>query len=186
SDLRPACMTTSDHGLFTQLNLGRVINRKCFVMLPERSFIVHQSAKDESLRLFRCCPPDEIEVRNEGDGLSKNKFITCLRIWIFQKRLRITESLGIEFVARDVWHISLSVPHTDMRPISAGRIWLWQFYMRAERRWCTGFSLARCSFPVHPEAVLVIEAYEGKPGRATPPRQLQIHQTGHEALLPLE
>ncbi|KAG1750500.1 uncharacterized protein EDB91DRAFT_1344152 [Suillus paluster] len=74
SDMRLACMTTSNHELFTALNLGRVVN-----------------PKDESLRRFLGCPSDEIDVHDEGDGLCKNKFVACLRIRMFQKRLRITE-----------------------------------------------------------------------------------------------
>jgi hypothetical protein len=34
SGLRLACMFTSNHALFMQLNLGRVINRKCMALMP--------------------------------------------------------------------------------------------------------------------------------------------------------
>ncbi|KAG0707577.1 hypothetical protein DFH29DRAFT_995006 [Suillus ampliporus] len=89
SDLRLACMATSDHALFTSLNLGDNIN-----------------PKDESLRRLLGCPPDEVQVHDEGDGLRKIQFVTRLRIRMFQKRLRTTQELGVEFVARGVWSLS--------------------------------------------------------------------------------
>ncbi|KAG2134298.1 hypothetical protein BD769DRAFT_479583 [Suillus cothurnatus] len=47
SDLRLACIATSDHELFTQLNLGHVI-----------------SPEDESLKKNLGCPPDEVQVHS--------------------------------------------------------------------------------------------------------------------------
>ncbi|KAG2045175.1 hypothetical protein BDR03DRAFT_26272 [Suillus americanus] len=82
SDLRLACMSTSNHALFMELNLGRVIN-----------------SKDVSLRCFLGCPPDEVQVHDKGDRMCKNQFVACFHIRMFQKRLRTAGELGIEFVA---------------------------------------------------------------------------------------
>ncbi|KAG2036695.1 hypothetical protein BDR03DRAFT_1011450 [Suillus americanus] len=81
SDLRLACMQTSNHALFSQLNLQNT------------------DAKGESLRQFLGCPSDEIEV-HEGGELDDHQFIASSRIRMFQKRLRTTQELKQEFVAR--------------------------------------------------------------------------------------
>ncbi|KAG1857684.1 hypothetical protein DFJ58DRAFT_744987 [Suillus subalutaceus] len=139
SDLRLACMFTSNHALFTQLNLGRVINRK-----------------DNALRNFLGCPPDEVQVHDAGDGLHKIKFNICFCIRMFQKRLLMRQQLGIEFVA-------------------AGRIWLFQiFSMALDGLWRIFLSLSKESLPACPEAVLVIEAHSGKHDCATPPQDLRL------------
>ncbi|KAG1825616.1 uncharacterized protein BJ212DRAFT_1475013 [Suillus subaureus] len=85
SDLCLACMSTSNHALFMQLNLGHVIN-----------------SKDESLRHFLGCPPDEVQVHDKGDRMGKNQFVACFHIRMFQKRLHTAGELGIEFVAADM------------------------------------------------------------------------------------
>ncbi|KAG2071405.1 hypothetical protein BDR04DRAFT_1098510 [Suillus decipiens] len=84
SDLRQACIATSDHELFTQLNLGHIIN-----------------SKDESLRRFLDCPPDEAQVLSfAGDTPNKNQFSASFCIRMFQKRLHAnpTRELGMEFI----------------------------------------------------------------------------------------
>ncbi|OAX41926.1 hypothetical protein K503DRAFT_832877 [Rhizopogon vinicolor AM-OR11-026] len=78
SDLRLACMITSDNTLFTELHLGKI------------------NAKEESFRSLLCCTPDVIEVYELGN----NKFITCFQIMMFQKRMRAAQKVGnLEFVA---------------------------------------------------------------------------------------
>ncbi|KAG1857754.1 hypothetical protein DFJ58DRAFT_783226 [Suillus subalutaceus] len=96
SDLRLACMVTNDQALFSQLNLGNV------------------NSKDEPLRRSLGSSPDEVQVDSE-DGLGKSQFIARLRIRKLEKRLLITEEVGIEFVA-------------------GGRIWLFRFYMTCDGR----------------------------------------------------
>ncbi|KAG2369572.1 hypothetical protein BDR07DRAFT_527594 [Suillus spraguei] len=108
SDLRLACMMVSDHTLFTQLDLSEKI-----------------SPKDDSLRRFLGCPPDEIQVQELGDG----RFIACFRFRIFQKRLRITQKMGLEFVA-------------------GSRIWVLQFYLGKDGRWRAKYQLSEHSLPV--------------------------------------
>ncbi|KAG2045215.1 hypothetical protein BDR03DRAFT_995442 [Suillus americanus] len=138
SDLRLACMSTSNHGLFMQLNLGHVIN-----------------SKDESLRHFLGCPPDEVQVHDKGDRMCKNQFVACFHIRMFQKRLHTAGELGLEFVA-------------------AGRIWWFLIYMGNNGRWCIGFSLSHPSPPAHPEAALVIKAHSRTPDCATQPEDLKM------------
>lgn len=69
-DMRLACKIINDQASFAQLNLGYVSN-----------------STDEPLRRFLNCPPDEIQVQDTGDGLFENKFVACLCIRMFQKRL---------------------------------------------------------------------------------------------------
>ncbi|KAG1756551.1 uncharacterized protein EDB91DRAFT_23151 [Suillus paluster] len=88
SDVRLACMTTSDHALFMKLNLKG--NSNC---------------KDEPLNRSLGCPPDEIQV-HEGDGLPENQFTANFRIRMFQKRLRIAQNMRIELIAKGrIWYL---------------------------------------------------------------------------------
>jgi len=113
SDLHLACMATSDHALFMQLNLAKV-DCKCMVVLPTYeciNCINCVAPKDEPLRRSLGCPPDEVQV-NEGlrDGLGKNqKFVAYCRIRMFQKRMCITEHVNVEFVAGGMWPMSLGL-----------------------------------------------------------------------------
>ncbi|KAG1750424.1 uncharacterized protein EDB91DRAFT_1107354 [Suillus paluster] len=68
---------------------------------------------------------------------------------MFQKRMRIAQELGVEFVA-------------------GGRIWVLSFYMGLDGMWHVAYRLSKHNFPVHPNAVLVIEAHRGPPDCATP------------------
>lgn len=129
SDLRQACSATSDQELFAQLNLGRVIN-----------------SKDESLRRFLGCPPDEAQVSSLArNTLTEHHFSACFCIRMFQKRLRAnpTQALGMEFIL-------------------GGRIWLLKFSM-IKGKWCMRFSLSDDGAPVSVlYSVLVIQAPSGK------------------------
>ncbi|KAG1789604.1 uncharacterized protein HD556DRAFT_1446830 [Suillus plorans] len=85
SDLRLACMRTSNHALFCKLNFQNT------------------DAQDESLRQFLGCPQDEIEVHNVAE-LDDNQFVVSFRIRMFQKRLCTTRRLNYDFVARGrIW-----------------------------------------------------------------------------------
>ncbi|OJA09662.1 hypothetical protein AZE42_03661 [Rhizopogon vesiculosus] len=82
SDLRLACIATSNHASFMQLNLGTI------------------DSNYEPLQRSLGCPPDEIEVHEgDHDELEKHKFVALLRFKMCQKRLRITQNLKAEFVA---------------------------------------------------------------------------------------
>ncbi|KAG0700079.1 hypothetical protein DFH29DRAFT_933961 [Suillus ampliporus] len=77
SDLRRACMVTSDHALFMQLDLGNA------------------NSKDEPFRRSLGCPADVIQV-DEADG---RPIVASFHLRMFQKRLRIARELRTEFVA---------------------------------------------------------------------------------------
>ncbi|KAG2360504.1 hypothetical protein BDR07DRAFT_1461968 [Suillus spraguei] len=135
SDLRLACMITNDQPLFTQLNLGIT------------------NSEDGPLRRSLGCPSDEVQV-DSGDGLGKNQFVAHFRIKKFQKRIRITYDVNIEFVAR-------------------GRIWSLLFFMMSDGKWQVGFSISQPSLPAHPACVIMIEAHK-KPGCEVPPEGLKF------------
>ncbi|KAG1840319.1 hypothetical protein C8R48DRAFT_740706 [Suillus tomentosus] len=91
SDLRLACMRTSDHALFLKLNLQNT------------------DAQDKSLRQFLGCPPDEIEV-HDVRGLDDNQFVASFHIRMFQKRLCTTRKLKCEFIARGrIWSLGFEM-----------------------------------------------------------------------------
>ncbi|KAG2156405.1 hypothetical protein DEU56DRAFT_233988 [Suillus clintonianus] len=146
ADLRLACMTASDHALFAQLNLGHTVN-------PE----------DQSLRCFLGCPPDESEV----EGLGNNIFVGCLRFRMFQKRLRITQKLGVEFIA-------------------GSRIWVMSFYLGPEGRWRVKLSLSEHSFPARPDIVLQIEAHRRLPDSPIPEALIVKLNHSSDMLVPKE
>ncbi|KAG2040936.1 hypothetical protein BDR03DRAFT_947742 [Suillus americanus] len=84
-------MSTSDQALFSQLNLGNP-----------------SSSKEEPLRRSSGFLPDEVQV-DSGDGLGETKFIARLLIRKFQKRLLITEDVGVEFVAWGMTYMVVSI-----------------------------------------------------------------------------
>ncbi|KAG2157331.1 hypothetical protein DEU56DRAFT_764036 [Suillus clintonianus] len=92
SDLRLACMATSDHALFMNLKLYAVANNR-----------------DEPLKRSLGCPPDEIEVHG---GNSQNQFTVDMQIRMFQKRLRIAQKMVVEFVAKGrIWFLLFDMGH---------------------------------------------------------------------------
>ncbi|KAG1766352.1 hypothetical protein EV702DRAFT_1150637 [Suillus placidus] len=81
SDMRMACMITSDNAMFMSLNLGG-------------------QSEIRRVRRILDCPPDKIEVQICDEPT--NQFNVVLQIRMFQKRLRISTStnhLYYEFVA---------------------------------------------------------------------------------------
>ncbi|KAG2741107.1 hypothetical protein P692DRAFT_20907743 [Suillus brevipes Sb2] len=80
SELRLACMITSDHASFMQLKLADI------------------DAKGEALRRALGCPPDEMEVHETVKVGNDHQFVASFCIKMFQKRLRITHKLRYEFV----------------------------------------------------------------------------------------
>ncbi|KAG1858795.1 hypothetical protein DFJ58DRAFT_744837 [Suillus subalutaceus] len=92
SDLCIACTITSDHEMFTQLNLGSY-------------------SEDRRLREFLGCPQDEIQVHT-CDGTA-NQFKVVFQIGMFQKRLRMATEKGLyyEFVAGGhIWWLHFYMP----------------------------------------------------------------------------
>ncbi|OJA08604.1 hypothetical protein AZE42_07135 [Rhizopogon vesiculosus] len=103
SDLRLACMVTSNHAVFTQLNLRQTIGRKC-KPARERALIdvLCTTADDKSLIRSLGCPPDEIEVHEADKPDAMHRFVTLFRFKMCRKRLRIIQNVGAEFVAGGV------------------------------------------------------------------------------------
>ncbi|OJA12568.1 hypothetical protein AZE42_09268 [Rhizopogon vesiculosus] len=134
-NLHLACMVTNDHALFTQLNLGRDMI----------------GAKGETLKRSLLCSPQE----NHEVGVDEDRFVVSFRFKMCRKRLRMTYSMGTEFVAR-------------------GRIWwLRIFYCAPGEEWIIATGLSQPSLPVRPLAKLIIEAQREKPGCATRPAAWQ-------------
>jgi len=83
SDIRLACLLTSDQALFQRLQLSPVFSPV--------------SGTDEML-LGATIPPDTIEVEDaEGDA---GAFVANFEILAFQKRMRVSNKIHLEFIAR--------------------------------------------------------------------------------------
>jgi len=108
SELRLACMAVSGHDSFMLLNSKENDNRKYRYRTSEH-YLTHRmlSAKDRSLRRMLGYQRDEIQVY-ERDSVSENCFFVRLVFRMFQKRLRITRKLEVEFVARGMWSVLLT------------------------------------------------------------------------------
>ncbi|KAG1880982.1 hypothetical protein F4604DRAFT_1651406 [Suillus subluteus] len=161
-DVRLACMTVNDHALFMQLDFGDDTFHKRW----ERDKVDAPLLEDESFRRFLGCPPDDIQV-HEGDGLGEHQFVACFRFRMFQKRLRITPTLSVQFIA-------------------AGRSWVLWFNLALDGIWRVAYRLAEDSFPADAAAVFLIEAHRGPPGCATGPAPLiiRMNQSPTCTLLP--
>ncbi|KAG1865857.1 hypothetical protein DFJ58DRAFT_724252 [Suillus subalutaceus] len=76
------------------------IHPPILVCLLFRLYVSHcYKSQDESLRYFLNCPPDEVQVQDTGDRKFNSQFVAHFCIRMFQKRLRVSQKLGIEFVA---------------------------------------------------------------------------------------
>ncbi|KAG1806678.1 uncharacterized protein HD556DRAFT_331136 [Suillus plorans] len=126
SDLRLACMMVGDNTLFTQLELNEIV-----------------SSKDDSLRQFLGCPPDEVQIQE-----SSGRFVASFCFRMFQKRLRTAHVIAIEYLAR-------------------GRIWTLWFYL-CDGKWVVDCRLEEPSLPVEGSNQLRIEAHRKSPDCATP------------------
>lgn len=91
SEIRLACLDTSDQTLFSQL-------RRSPAFAP-------LSGTDQIL-LGASVPPDDIEVEDvPGD---EGAFIARFRIVAFQKRMRVTKHVHLDFIARGKWSLAYS------------------------------------------------------------------------------
>ncbi|KAI0629568.1 hypothetical protein C8Q77DRAFT_1141099 [Trametes polyzona] len=132
-ELRLACLHTSDHGLFQRLR-----------RLPAFSPL---SGSDE-LILGGSVPVDDVDVEDvPGDEAG---FVATFRIPQFQKRMRISEEITLEFIAKGrMWMLKFVVAkHPDPR--------LGYRYFRAGS-WVTVLSLLPHSPPTWIDSRLVIE-----------------------------
>ncbi|KAJ7197684.1 hypothetical protein C8J57DRAFT_1105480 [Mycena rebaudengoi] len=100
SDVRLACLLTSDQALFQRLRSS-----------PE---FAPPNATDEIL-LDVTLPPDEISVQNvSGEAGQEGAFVVDFSIVRFQKRLLIGKCIVLEFIARArMWRLSFNVAQPD-------------------------------------------------------------------------
>jgi len=94
SDIRLACLDTSDQTLFAQLR---------------RSPAFSPLAGTDQILLGALVPPDDIDVEDvPGD---EGAFVVRFRIVAFQKRMRVTKHIHLEFIARSrIWRLSFLIP----------------------------------------------------------------------------
>lgn len=85
SEIRLACLHNSDHVLFQRLR-----HSPAFAPL----------SGTEEMLLGGSIPPDEIEVQDVVDDDDDAAFIARFRVPMFQKRLRVSKQINLEFIAR--------------------------------------------------------------------------------------
>ncbi|KAI0365080.1 hypothetical protein BV20DRAFT_973645 [Pilatotrama ljubarskyi] len=106
-EVRLACLHTSDHGLFQRL-------RRSPAFAP-------LSGSDEII-LGSNVPVDDVEVEDvPGDEIG---FVAKFRMPMFQKRMRISQEINLEFIAK-------------------GRLWLLRFLVAQNADWRIGYQHKR-------------------------------------------
>ncbi|KAJ7091431.1 hypothetical protein B0H15DRAFT_236691 [Mycena belliarum] len=104
SDIRLACLLTSDQALFQRLRTS-----------PEFAPL---SAADEML-LDATMPPDEISVENvSGEAGQNGAFVVDFAVVRFQKRMLVSKCVMLDFIARArMWRLTFNVStHERRRP----------------------------------------------------------------------
>ncbi|KAF9445949.1 hypothetical protein P691DRAFT_762050 [Macrolepiota fuliginosa MF-IS2] len=142
SDIQYACLITSDQPLFQRLRQS-----------PD---FASSSALDEML-IGATLPPDDVEVINLPDD--EGSFTVNLGIVKFQKRMMITKSISIEFIARSrMWRLRFFVVPEDGTPKSGTR----------QGSWCLSLSLMEHSPPTWVDSRLMISDPVLVDGKTTP------------------
>jgi len=112
SEIRLACLHNSDHVLFQRLR-----HSPAFAPL----------SGTEEMLLGGSIPPDEIEVQDVVDDDDDAAFIARFRVPMFQKRLRVSKQINLEFIARGrLWSLKFlvaSADNTRLRPIASPGTW---------------------------------------------------------------
>lgn len=111
SDIRLACLNNADHALYQRLR---------------RSPAFSPLSGAEEVLLGGLRPVDEINVLNvEEDDCA---FVVDFRIPLFQKRLRVSKQLNLEFIAKDrLWSLKFLIAaaeNSNIRPIAETGTWL--------------------------------------------------------------
>ncbi|KAJ6591481.1 hypothetical protein DFH09DRAFT_1358068 [Mycena vulgaris] len=134
SDIRLACLLTSDQALFQRLR-----NSPEFAPL---------SATDEML-LDATMPPDDITVENVGGEAGQDgAFVVDFSIVRFQKRMLVSKSVHLEFIARGrIWSLSFNV--SPQRP---------QYGLPPTGTWYAALSLLENSPPTWIDSRLLVPA----------------------------
>ncbi|KAJ3754496.1 hypothetical protein EV360DRAFT_86783 [Lentinula raphanica] len=148
AEVRQACLITDDQLLFQRLRLS-----------PEFATL---SGTDEML-LGESMIPDEVAVENMlGD---EGAFAVSFRIAHFQKRMRVSGEVGLEFIARGMSQLYPAAIHASyVSP--QGRLWRLALCVADRRRsrhrgptpggWCIVLSLLENSPPTWIDSRLVI------------------------------
>ncbi|KAH9935146.1 uncharacterized protein BXZ73DRAFT_89516 [Epithele typhae] len=98
-ELRLACLHTTDNGLFQRL-------RRTPAFAP-------LSGKEEII-MGGSVPVDDVEVLDVPED--EGAFVARFRIPLFQKRMRVSESIALEFIAKGrMWELSLIVAAENER-----------------------------------------------------------------------
>ncbi|KXN87082.1 hypothetical protein AN958_09292 [Leucoagaricus sp. SymC.cos] len=130
ADIRHACLITSDQPLFQRLRQS-----------PD---FASGSAVDELL-IGATLPPDDVEVVNFPDD--EGSFAVNIGIVKFQKRMMITKTITIEFIARSrMWRLAFFVVPENCDPKSR----------RRPGSWCASLSLVEHSPPTWVDSRLLI------------------------------
>jgi hypothetical protein len=153
SDIRLACLLTSDQALFQRLRLSPVFSPL--------------SGTDEML-LGASIPPDSIEVEHvEGDA---GAFVANFEILAFQKRMRVSNKINLEFIARGKMHNYIALHlnfyrlHTLCWP---GRMWCLSFSITPSSQWVVTLAILEHSPATWIDSRLIIEEPPQPPAPAT-------------------
>jgi hypothetical protein len=123
SEIRLACLLTSDQALFQRLRLSTGFSPL--------------SGTDEMI-LGESTPPDVIEVVDvDGD---EGGFAANFEILAFQKRMRVSKNIELEFIAR-------------------GRMWCLAFSIGDSSKWVVKLSILEHSPPTWIDSHLIIEEH---------------------------
>jgi len=95
SDMRHACLLASDHALFERF-------KRCPYFRP-------LSGTDQMI-LGSSISPDTIDVEYVGDESDKEDFVANFKILEFQKRVRVSDGVELEFIAKGrIWGLEFSL-----------------------------------------------------------------------------
>jgi hypothetical protein len=154
SDIRLACLLTSDQALFQRLRLS-----------PAFSPV---SGTDEML-LGESIQPDAIGVEDaEGD---EGAFVANFEIPTFQKRMRVSNRIDLEFIARGrvYFYKDLIRNFTSGHSGWSGRMWCMSFCITPESQWAVRMAILENSAATWLDSRLIIEEASQRPAPVSAP-----------------
>ncbi|KAG6867231.1 hypothetical protein C0993_005380 [Termitomyces sp. T159_Od127] len=132
ADIRHACLLTSDQLLFQRLRMS-----------PEFAPL---SGTDEML-LGASIPPDAITVENVVGGGDEGAFSVYFEVALFQKRMRVSKSVQLDFIARArMWRLEFLIAESPSRHRDKPR----------QGSWCISLSLLENSPPTWIDSRLLV------------------------------
>lgn len=169
SEIRHACLLTSDQALFQRLRLS-----------PEFSPL---SGTDEML-LGGSIPPDEIEIEDvDNNG---GAFVAQLKILAFQKRMRVSRRIDLEFIARGAKYGLHTILQFYSPPliIWLGRMWQLSFFVAPSSKWSIALSISEHSPVTWIDSRLLVNEPPLRPASSTPTTPSLIDAPNTEPSLP--